>query len=216
MRKKRILECLKRVRLPVVEVGGLSGKKKTEVAAGRVSRVELLAELTRDELKTVCRAAGLDDSSRANQTLIDRICGMSPATKKVWSGLPASGKNVDNALNASKEDDCEEEIERKGHRAIRPCGQDEGEQSAGGAGHAGDRPAAGQKEDIPVRSGTKRNFLDEWGREVNTHGAMASGRGMFHSIPLTLKRFSSSTQPPVRSRLRRSRVPYPRGPQRSR
>jgi hypothetical protein len=84
IRRRKILDCLPRGRLLELAgafgVSGLSGKAKADIAAAlagerSIKTQELLAALSRDELKAVCRAAELDDSGREKQVLIDRLLG---------------------------------------------------------------------------------------------------------------------------------------------
>lgn len=84
IRRRKILDCLSRARLlelaKVFGVAGLSGKAKDAVAAAlaaerAIKAPELLAALSRDELKLLCRTAGIDDSGREKQVLIDRLLG---------------------------------------------------------------------------------------------------------------------------------------------
>jgi type I restriction enzyme M protein len=51
--------------------------------AKRISFAELLGDLSRDELKTVCEALGVDTSGRDKQTLLDRLLGGSNSAAAV-------------------------------------------------------------------------------------------------------------------------------------
>jgi hypothetical protein len=73
VRRRDILESLTRVRLldlaRTFEVPGLSGQAKGIIAdtlarKRSISTETMLDQLKRDELKAICRAAGLDDSGR--------------------------------------------------------------------------------------------------------------------------------------------------------
>ncbi len=84
LRRRKILDPLSRARLLELArafgVGGLSGKSKDEIAGAlaaerSIKTPALLDELSRDELKAVCRAAGLDDSGREKSVLIARVSG---------------------------------------------------------------------------------------------------------------------------------------------
>ncbi len=78
LNKPRILEIANVLRL------GLPGRLlKSELvdaiaASRRAPFTRILALLSRDELKTVCRAAGIDDSGRAKAVIVDRILGRRP------------------------------------------------------------------------------------------------------------------------------------------
>jgi len=92
-RRKDILKSLTRVRLldlaGTFEVSGLSGQAKGSIVAvlarkRSISTEALLEQLKRDELKAICRAAGLDDSGRKKALIIRRILGRedtSPAVR---------------------------------------------------------------------------------------------------------------------------------------
>ncbi len=84
VRRKDILESLTRVRLldlaRTLDVPGLSGQAKGIIAdtlarKRSISTEALLGQLKRDELKAICRAAGLDDSGRNKALIIRRILG---------------------------------------------------------------------------------------------------------------------------------------------
>ncbi len=96
IRRRKILDALTRARLlelaAAFGVAGLSGKSKDEIAEAlaaerAIKTPELLAALSRDELKAVCRAAGLDDYGREKSLLIARLLGESPEPAATSPGV---------------------------------------------------------------------------------------------------------------------------------
>lgn len=63
----------------------------------RAGLADMLSGLSRDRLKEICRALGLDDSGKEKATLVDRLTGgksAPPAAPQATSGAPAAnGKN---------------------------------------------------------------------------------------------------------------------------
>lgn len=95
--RRVILESLTRARLlelaDSVGYGGLTGQRKAAIVDAwmtfkAVSTEQLLATLSRVELKAACAAGGLDDSGREKKTLIDRLL-RSGASAPGRSGAPA-------------------------------------------------------------------------------------------------------------------------------
>lgn len=112
IRRRKILDCLPRGRLlelaKAFGVAGLSGKAKDDVATAlaaerAIKTPELLAALSRDELKAVCRAAGLDDAGREKQVLIDRVLG-EPGVRTAQA--PRPGARADDSGDVSSRDEA--------------------------------------------------------------------------------------------------------------
>lgn len=87
--KRRVLESLPKVALiklaQKVELPILMSRSKAEfvdelMGARRIGLPEILDKLSRDELKEVCRTAGLDDSGKEKAAIVERILG-EPAAK---------------------------------------------------------------------------------------------------------------------------------------
>ena len=104
VQRRRILAALTRARLADLaaqfEISGISGKSKDAVvsavaAARTVKTADLLAMLSRDELKALCRTFGLDDGGREKQSLIARLAGNSDAEPqpRKRSEKPAPSRN---------------------------------------------------------------------------------------------------------------------------
>lgn len=102
-RKRDVLEELKldelraavdRFELPVVNrrirgdlVEALAGSRKAGLAA-------ILADLSRDRLKEICRALGLDDSGREKAVITARLVGEAPAAPPPPEVVPSSKKRT--------------------------------------------------------------------------------------------------------------------------
>ena len=84
VKKPKALAALTRQKLLEIakdnEVSGLSAKNKDEIVKAlsserKVNLIDILADLSRDELKAICNEAGLDDTGREKAVLIERIVG---------------------------------------------------------------------------------------------------------------------------------------------
>ena len=99
--RRQVLETLTRQHLldlaATADVGGLTGKAKADivdtlVASRSLTLEQVLATLSRDQLKAVCRELGLDDTGKEKQVLIDRLlgAGANPAATSATSGQKAA------------------------------------------------------------------------------------------------------------------------------
>ncbi len=104
--KRIILESLTRARLlelaRMFEVSGLSGLPKADIVetlarTRSVSAETILSQLKRDELKAICRAAGLDDAGREKARIIDRILGRAERSAPSPSSVPSGRTRSRNA-----------------------------------------------------------------------------------------------------------------------
>jgi len=91
------------------DLSGLTGKKKDEIVAAldrskNISLEKVLDQLKRDELKSLCRAFGLDDSGREKMALIARLSGTASAQAvKEPKGEPAKRGRKGNSAGNGKE-----------------------------------------------------------------------------------------------------------------
>src|SRR5690348_15902290 len=111
-RKRDVLEELKpdelrtavdRFELPVVDrrvkgelVEALAGSRKAGLTA-----ILAALDLSRDRLKELCRALGLDDSGREKAVLIARLAGEAPATPSPTQSAPPPPKQTPTSPAAS-------------------------------------------------------------------------------------------------------------------
>ena len=100
---KFILETFTRQALldiaQALDLSGLTAKRKDEVVAAlsrsrRIDTEAILACLYRDDLKALCQAAGLDDSGRAKQILVDRLLGREREVRPFWVQPKAAYRNA--------------------------------------------------------------------------------------------------------------------------
>lgn len=86
--RDRLAEISERYELDVGDRRVVANHVDAIVRARRVDFEEVLGWLSRDELKDICEALGLDQGGRAKQVIIDRIVGRGEAPKK------GNGKSV--------------------------------------------------------------------------------------------------------------------------
>jgi len=100
VKRRDILEALTRARLLELardlEVSALTGRAKTDIVGTlarkrSISTETLLEPLKRDELKAICRAAGLDDGGREKAMIIRRILGKEEAVQAKPAASTAPG-----------------------------------------------------------------------------------------------------------------------------
>lgn len=113
MKLEQCLHELSRARLIELaeqfDLSGLTGKKKDEIVAAldrskNISLEKVLDQLKRDELKSLCRAFGLDDSGREKMALIARLSGTASAQAvKEPKGEPAKRGRKGNSAGNGKE-----------------------------------------------------------------------------------------------------------------
>ena len=100
LKRRTILEHLNRQTLLdlayTFEIPGLTGKRKDDIVStlARKRTIEpeaILRQVSRDDLKQLCEATGLDSSGRAKQPIIDRLLGRgdSPASSPPAPEPPA-------------------------------------------------------------------------------------------------------------------------------
>ncbi|HIQ20926.1 MAG TPA: hypothetical protein EYH34_06795 [Planctomycetes bacterium] len=106
IRKRKLLSSSTRQALLEIayelEIPGLTGKNRDQIVdslAGsrRASAQDILELLTRDELESVCRKLGLDETGRAKQVLIDRLLGRDERRpRRVAEGNPMAKRRKKN------------------------------------------------------------------------------------------------------------------------
>jgi type I restriction enzyme M protein len=112
-RKRDVLEQLKReelvwavdrFELTVVDRRVKGDLVKALAKSHKAGLTEILAALSRDRLKEICRALDLDDSGREKAVIIGRLAGEKPAASLAPETVPASRKkNQTSATTPTKE-----------------------------------------------------------------------------------------------------------------
>ena len=101
VQRRKLLAALTRARLAELAaqfgIPGLSGKSKDAIVqaiagARTVKTADLLKSLSRDELKSLCRAFDLDDGGRDKQSLIARLAGNSDGEPQPKARSPRRGQ----------------------------------------------------------------------------------------------------------------------------
>lgn len=127
VQRRRILTALTRARLVdlagFLEIAGLAGKSKDAivsaiVSARAVKTADLLATLSRADLKTICRSLGLDEGGRDKKSLIARLTGNNGAPRaqaQDGSQAKATDKKEQRSM-AKKQDNGKRRIEQYDHK----------------------------------------------------------------------------------------------------
>jgi type I restriction enzyme M protein len=77
--RDELLAIVDRFDLAVADRRAKGGLVEAVAASKKATLVEILPELSRDRLKEICRALGLDDSGREKAALVERLTGAKPA-----------------------------------------------------------------------------------------------------------------------------------------
>ncbi len=110
--KKRLLRLTRRFELEVPASRSKAVFVDTLARSRRASFTALLSELNRDELKSICRAHGLDDSGRKKATIIARLLGRQlPAASTTRS--PADSEKQPRRERAQRKTPSEPNVETR-------------------------------------------------------------------------------------------------------
>src|ERR1700688_4320419 len=82
LRRAELVEAVDRLGLDVADRRVVGQVVDVLVASRRATLAEVLAALSRDRLKEICRALGLDDSGREKAALVARLAGGEPAAPR--------------------------------------------------------------------------------------------------------------------------------------
>jgi type I restriction enzyme M protein len=97
--RDELLAVVDRFELAVPDRRAKDGLIEAVAASKKATLAEALPELSRDRLKELCRALGLDDGGREKSALVDRLAGSKGSEP---APFPASKKNGTSAAGAAK------------------------------------------------------------------------------------------------------------------
>jgi type I restriction enzyme M protein len=118
-RRAELVEAVDRLGLEVADRRVVGQMVDVLAGARRASLPEVLAALSRDRLKEICRALGLDDSGREKAVIVARLAGEIPAAAgaRAATSPPAAGRRQARRSESGKTAEPEELVPR-GHGEI--------------------------------------------------------------------------------------------------
>jgi hypothetical protein len=122
--KRQILECLSRLKLieiaGVFEITGISGKPKDIILDSLMSKrsipiQDILNQLNRDDLKSICDSLGIDSSGKEKGLLVHRICGDEPGPKPLQKDSTVKKFDKEHTLTTKQSGNSEKDAKAYVH-----------------------------------------------------------------------------------------------------